>query len=144
MSDAAGLVVLVGRILFAVYFGFVAGYQFHVKQGAAAAGYAKQMNMPAPALGGWPTGAWLIAAAISIGFGIWPDVGALMIIVFLVIAAWFFHRFWEIEDQMQRLTASLLFWRNFFTVGACLMLFGTFVALGPALRFAVTSALFDF
>jgi hypothetical protein len=31
MSDAAGIVVLAGRLLFAFFFGFVAGYGGHVR-----------------------------------------------------------------------------------------------------------------
>lgn len=144
MSDAAGAVVLAGRILFAVFFGLVAGLGGHVKMGKMMEGYAAQMKFPFPALAGWPTGLWLLAGAASIALGVWPDVGSLMIIVFLIPAALYFHRFWEVEDEMQKQTASLLFWRNVFGVGAGLVFFGTFVTLGPELRFAITGALFDF
>ena len=44
MSDAAGLVVLAGRIIFAFFFGFVAGWSVHVKTGSMMEGYARQMN----------------------------------------------------------------------------------------------------
>jgi hypothetical protein len=45
------------------------------------------------AIAGWTTGLWLVAGGLSVVLGIWPDVGAL-----------YFHRFWEIEDQMQKMT----------------------------------------
>ena len=144
MSDAAGIVVLAGRLLFAGFFGFVAGYGGHVKSSQMLEGYAKQVNFPAASIAGWPTGLWLIAASLSIGLGVWPDLGSLMIIAFLVPAAAYFHRYWEIEDPMQKMNQQLLFWRNMFGIGACLVFFGTFVALGPALRFAITGSLFDF
>ena len=144
MSDAAGLFVLAGRIMFAFFFAFGAGFGFHVKMSKTAEDFSRQIGFPFPAIAGWPTGLWLIVAGISIGFGIWPDIGALMIIAFLVPAAAYFHRFWEVEDPMQKQTQQQLFWRNFFGVGACLIFFGTFVTLGPELRFALTEALFDF
>ena len=55
-------------------------------------GYAKQMNFPLPAIAGWPTGLWLIAGSLSIALGVWPDVGSLMIIAFLLPALVYFHR----------------------------------------------------
>ncbi len=67
-----------------------------------------------------------------------------MIAAFLIPAAWFFHRYWTVADPMQKMTQTQLFWRNMIGLGACAVLFGTFVALGPALRFSMTSALFDF
>ncbi|MGH2734954.1 MAG: DoxX family protein [Actinomycetota bacterium] len=144
MTDAAGAVVLVGRLVFGLYFALLAGLSFHVKMSGMAEGYAKQMKFPLPGLAGWPTGLWLFAGGISIALGIWPDLGALMIIAFLIPAALYFHRFWEVEDQMQQQQAMLLFWRNAYTVGTLLVLFGAFVALGSELRFAVTGPLFDF
>jgi putative oxidoreductase len=144
MSDAAGIVVLAGRLLFAFFFGFVAGYGGHVKNSESLEGYARQTTFPVPAIAGWPTGLWLIAGSLSIGLGVWPDVGALMIIAFLLPAFIYFHRYWEIEDPMQRMTQQQLLWRNAFGIGACLVFFGTFVALGPELRYAITTALLDF
>jgi putative oxidoreductase len=144
MSDAAGIVVLVGRLIFAFFFGFVAGYQGHVRSSQMLEGYARQVNFSAAAIAGWPTGLWLIAGSLSIALGIWPDIGALMILLFLLVAMINFHRYWEIEDPMQKMTQQQLFGRNLFGIGACLVFFGMFVAAGSGLRFAITGALFDF
>jgi putative oxidoreductase len=144
MSDAAGIIVLAGRLLFAFFFGFIAGYRGHVRSSQQLEGYARQINFPAAAIAGWPTGVWLILASLSIGLGVWPDVGSLMILAFLLTALSYFHRYWEIEDPMQKMTQQQLFWRNAFGIGACLIFFGMFVSFGPALRFAITGALFDF
>jgi putative oxidoreductase len=143
MSVATGLIVLAGRILFAAFFGAVAGVG-HIRRSDQMEGYAKGAGFPLPPIAGWPVGLWLIAGAASIALGIWPDIGALMIAAFLGPAAWFFHRYWTLGDPMQKMTQTQLFWRNMIGIGACAVMFGTFVALGSALRFAVTSALFDF
>lgn len=90
MSDAAGLVVLAGRILFAFFFGYVAAWGAHIKMGSMMEGYAKQMNFPLAAIAGWPTGLWLIVGSLSIALGVWPDVGSLMIIAFLLPALTYF------------------------------------------------------
>ena len=142
MSDAAGAVVLVGRILFAGFFGVVSGWG-HVSNSKMMEGYAASMRFPVSGIAGWPTGIWLMAASISIGLGIWPDVGALMIAAFLIPAAAYFHRYWQVHDEGKMMQRGF-FWRNVIGVGACLMMFGMFVTLGPALRFTITEPLFSF
>ncbi len=144
MSDVAGAFVLAGRVIFAVFFGYVAGYGGHIKMTKMLEGYARQVKFPVAAIAGWPTGVWLIAGALSIALGVWPDVGALMIAAFLLPALLYFHRYWDVEDPAQKQTQQQLFWRNVFGIGACLVFFGTFVTLGPDLRYVITGPLFDF
>ncbi len=50
MSDAAGVVVLIGHILFAYFFGAVAGVG-HFKRDQMMRGYARQAGFPVPAVG---------------------------------------------------------------------------------------------
>jgi putative oxidoreductase len=143
MSDAAGVVVLIGRILFAFFFGAVAGVG-HFKRDQMMRGYAQQAGFPVPAVAGWIAGLWLMVGAVSVGLGIWPDLGSLMIGAFVIPAALFFHRYWNLEDEMQKASQTQLFYRNLVILGASVVLFGTFVTLGSELRFAITAPLFDF
>jgi putative oxidoreductase len=142
MSEAAGVVVLIGRIAFAFFFGAVAGVG-HFKRGQMMRGYAEQAGFPVPAIAGWVAGLWLILGAVSVAAGIWPDVGSLMIGAFVIPAALFFHRYWTLEDQ-ERMSQTQLFYRNLIALGAALVFFGTFVTLGSELRFTITAPLFDF
>ena len=82
--------------------------------------------------------------AVSVGLGIWPDVGSLMIGAFVIPAALFFHRYWTLEDEMQKATQTQLFYRNLVILGAAVVFFGTFVTLGSELRFTITAPLFNF
>jgi putative oxidoreductase len=143
MSVGTGLIVLVGRLIFAGYFGAIAGVA-HIRNSQGMEGYAKGSGFPLPPIAGWPVGIWLILGAVSLALGIWPDIGALMIAAFLLTAATYFHRYWEVQDPGQKMTQSFAFWRNMLGTAGCAVMFGMFVAVGPALRFAVTSALFDF
>ena len=143
MSDAAGAIVAAGRILFAAFFGVLAGIG-HIRRSQMFEGFAKSTGFPVPAITGWPVGIWLIAGSLSVALGVWPDLGSLMIAVFVVPAALYFHAFWKVEDQAQKQTQRQLFWRNAVTLAACLIMFGTFVALGPALRYTITAPLFTF
>jgi putative oxidoreductase len=142
VSVAAGLVFLAGRVLFGLYFAVVAGIVGHIRNSKMLEGYARSVGFPVAAIAGWPTGLWLVAGGLSVVLGIWPDVGALMIAAFVVLGAIYFHRFWEIEDQMQKMTQQQLFGRNVIALGTTLILVGVFTGFAPELRFTITQPLF--
>src|SRR5215204_1574662 len=140
MTATEGIVVLLGRVLFAVF--FVRSGIAHVRKHEGMTGYARSAGLPFPGIGGWPAGVWLLAGAASIALGIWAEVGSLMIALFLVLAALYFHRFWMIQDEGHRQTQAGNFYRNVALLGASLVLWGFFVAAGEAVRFTLTGPLF--
>ena len=142
MNDAAGIVFLVGRILFSAFF-LVSGIGFHIRKSGMAERYARSMGFPLASLAGWPTGVWMTAGALSVALGIWPDIGLLMLIAFALPAALFFHRFWTMEGDMAQ-TQQQLFFRNVIIVGAALALFALFVSAGDGLRYVIADPLFRF
>jgi putative oxidoreductase len=142
MGDLGGWILLLGRVLVGGYFAGVSG-MFHLRKGQMAVGYARQMAFPLPALAAWPSAIWLLVSGLSILLGVWPDIGSLMIACFVIPAAWWFHRFWVIEDENQKQVATLLFGRNVVFLGASLMLFAFFAAFGDDLPLMVTGPLFD-
>lgn len=141
MSDAAAWILMVGRILFVVF--FLNSTIFHLTKGEMAIGFAKHMAFPLPFLAAWPSGAWLLAGSLSIVFGLWADVGALMLGLFVILAAAWFHRFWEIEDQDQRQTQKSNFVRNATFLGGSLIIFAFFTTFGHGLPLTLTDPLFD-
>lgn len=143
MSEAAGIIVLIGRILFVLFPGYESGFKFHLRQAKAAMGYAQSGKFPVPLLGGWPAGLWLVTASVSIAVGIFPDIGALMLAVFVTVAALYFHRFWQVTDPGERYVQTAYFYRNVIMLGACLIMFGFFALVGDGLRYAVTGSLID-
>jgi putative oxidoreductase len=143
VSDAAGVVALIGRLLFAYFFGVVAGVG-HFQKDQIMRGYARRVGFPVPAVAGWVAGLWLVFAAVSVGLGIWPDLGSLMIAAFVVPAALFFHRYWTLGDETQKASQRTAFYRNFIILAASIVFFGTFVTLGSELRFSITGPLFNF
>jgi putative oxidoreductase len=143
MSDAAGVAGLIGRLLF-VYWFVVVTAPGHFKNDKMLRGFAKESGFPLPALAGWATGLWLTLGGFSVALGIWPDLGALMLGAITIPTAAFFHRFWTNDDEMQKTLHTQLFYRNVTFLGAALVFFGTFVALGSELRFTITGPFFDF
>jgi putative oxidoreductase len=142
MSAAAGIVLLVGRVLFSVF--FARSGIGHVRRQQTMGDYARASSFPAPYLAGWPAGVWLLAASLSIALGIWPDLGSLMVAVFVVPAGLYFHHFWTLEDPAQRQMQSGNLFRNVAFLGASFAMFGLFVSIGEGLRFAITKPLFSF
>jgi uncharacterized membrane protein YphA (DoxX/SURF4 family) len=140
MKPAAGAVVLAGRILFSVFFARSASG--HIRRRGQMVGYAGSAGFPLPYLAGWPSGAWLGFASMSVALGIWPDLGALMLGAFVIPAALYFHRYWKVEDPGQRQMQAGNFYRNIALLGASLALFGLLSAAGHGLRFSITAPLF--
>lgn len=141
MSAAAGIVVLVGRVVFALF--FVVAAMGHFTRREQMVGYARSVGFPAPALAWWPSGVWLLAGAVSVALGAWPDVGVLILAAWSVPTLWWFHPFWKVEDEQQRMTQMQLFWRNVTFLGAAVTLFGLFATLGDQLRYTLTAPLFS-
>ena len=140
MNTSAGIILLAGRVLFAVFFANSA--YGHFKNHKMMTGYAKQSGVPVPVVAGWPAGAWLAAASVSVAAGIWADLGALMLAAFVIPTSWFLHAFWKIEDPAQRQNERMSFLRNVAFLGAALALFAVFASIDHGLRFAVTGSLF--
>jgi uncharacterized membrane protein YphA (DoxX/SURF4 family) len=129
--------------LFGGYFVFT-GAGLHIPKSKMAEEYARSMRFPVPAIAGWPTGVWMTAGGLSVAFGIWPDLGSLMIAAFALPAAYWFHRFWEIDDPMQRQVQQGYFGRNVTIVGACLVMFAVFAGASDSVRYAITGPAITF
>jgi len=142
MSDAAGAVLLGGRILLSLFL-YLSAYG-HVSHGKQMRGYAQSVGMPLPLLAAWPSGLWLLAAAVSLSFGIWADAGALMLGIWVIPTALLFHNFWKVEDEMQQRTQQQFFIRNLTLLGVAVALFAVFSGLGDAIPYTVTDPLFSF
>ena len=139
MSTAASAIFLVGRILFVAL--FVVSAQGHIQGHARFVATAKG-RIPVPYVAGWPVGAWLTLAIISIVLGIWSDLGVLMLAAFLIPTTILFHPFWMFSDATQRRTQRGSFFRNISLLGATLALFAFLSVVGPG-TFAITGSLFS-
>jgi putative oxidoreductase len=102
---------------------------------------ARSSGAPAPELLVPLSGAALAAGGLSILFGIWADLGALVLIATLAPITFYMHAFWKFEG-MDRLVQQAMFIKNFAMIGGWLLVFWTYNQLQdvPA---SVTDALFD-
>ncbi|MBI4311490.1 MAG: DoxX family membrane protein [Chloroflexi bacterium] len=142
MSDTAGILLLVGRVLFAAFFAFSA--MGHLMRSPMMVQYARSKKVPLAPLGGWPAGVALAAGSLSVVLGLWPDLGALLLGLLATIFAPTVHKFWAEKDPMARMNEQMSFIRNVALLGAAIALFTVFAWLGDGLRFAITAPLIRF
>lgn len=137
------ILVFIGRILFAVL--FLSSGVNHLTQLKAMAGYvSSRVPVAVPAA---PTvfgsGILLLAGALSILLGIWADLGALLVVVFLIPTALLMHPFWKEPEAETRQLEMIMFFKDIALAGAALMLIAFFSYAGHELGLTITGPLFD-
>jgi len=127
-------VLLIGRILFA--FIFLSSGFAHFAKLEAMAGYATYKKVPLARFSVLLSGAMATLGALALIFGVYADLGALLIAIFVIPTAVLMHNFWTIEDATTKQGEMSSFMKNIALGGAALILF-VLVArgtdIGPAL-----------
>jgi putative oxidoreductase len=133
-------VALVGRILFVALF-LGSGYA-HLAQTQAMAGYAASKGVPLAKVAVQVSGVLIIVGALMLLLGIWADLGALLLVVFLVPAAFLMHAFWKETDPQAKQLEMVQFQKDVALAGASLLIFALIVQLGDGFGLAITDPLF--
>jgi putative oxidoreductase len=134
------IIILVGRVLFAFLF-LTSGYA-HLAKRQMMAPYAAAKGVPAAMAGVVGSGVLLLAGSLSVLLGIWADLGALLLVIFLVPTAVLMHAFWKETDPQARMTEMIQFNKDIALAGAALMLFAFFSYVGDNLGLTITGPLF--
>lgn len=118
-SAVADVAFLAGRGLFAVVVGYLAlGNLLDLE---AAVGYARSKGAPLAAVS-VPLGSLgLILGALAVLLGLYPAVGVLAIVAFLVPITIIMHDFWTVEGA-ERQNERIHFLKNLGLIGAALVL----------------------
>ena len=127
------LILVIGRILFGGFF-LMSGIN-HFTKLEAMTGYAKYKKLPAAKLGVLISGLMLVIGGITIILGYYADLGALLLAIFLVLAAVIFHNFWKETDTTAKQNEMLGFMKDMALAGAALILFALVVKHGTDLDF---------
>jgi putative oxidoreductase len=134
------VVALIGRILFVVLFlGSALG---HLTQTQAMAGYAASKGVPAAKAATLVSGVVMLVGAIMVVLGLWADLGALLLAVFLLPTALLMHAFWKETDAQARQQEMIQFQKDVALAGAALLVFALIVKLGDDLGLTITGPLF--
>ncbi|WP_199433034.1 DoxX family membrane protein [Qaidamihabitans albus] len=133
------VLVLIGRILFVAI--FLASALGHLTQTRAMAGYAESKGVPFAKVLVPGTGVLLGVGGLMVLLGVWADLGALLLLVFLVPTALMMHPFWKEQDQQARQNEMIQFNKDISLGGAALTLFA-FFAYVEDLGLTITGPLF--
>ena len=127
------LILVIGRILFGGFF-LMSGIN-HFTKLEAMTGYAKYKKLPAAKLGVLISGLMLVIGGLSVILGYYVDLGALLLAIFLVLAAVIFHNFWKETDATAKQNEMLGFMKDIALAGAALILFALVSKYGADLDF---------
>lgn len=134
------VLVLIGRILFVTV--FLASAFGHFTQTAAMTGYAESRGVPLAKLAVPASGALLLVGGLMVLLGVWADLGALLLVVFLVPTAILMHPFWKETDAQAKQNEQVHFMKDMGLAGAALMLFALFAHVDD-LGLTITGPLFS-
>ena len=134
---------LVGRFLFGLLF-VVSGIVGHLAGHRQLTGYAAAKRIPFAGPAVIVSGVMIILGGIGIIAGIWADLSALMIAVFLVGTTFLLHNFWTLpkDDATARLQDMTQFQKDLALLGASLVFFAV-TAFGGEFGPSLTDPLFD-
>jgi len=114
------ILFLAGRLLFGGL--FVYNGVNHFRNYAATRGYCAYKHVPMPGASAIISGLWLVVAGSSVVIGFRPEVGLVLIALFLLVVTPVIHDFWKIADPAQRLGEMVNFTKNAALMGAALMM----------------------
>lgn len=134
------VVFLIGRILFAML--FISSGLAHFANRAQMAPFAEAQGAPWPMLSVVGSGAMIVVGGLLVLLGLWADVGALLLVAFLIPAAFLLHNFWTIEDPQEAQGQRAHFVKNVALTGAALIVLYLYWALGDAADLSLSGPLF--
>ena len=129
------IVLIIGRVLFALL--FISSGVSHLTKLEAMTGYAKYKKVPAAKLSVIVSGLMILVGGLYIALGIYADLGALLIALFLIPAALLMHAFWKETDATAKQNEQIAFNKDLSLAGAALILFalvatGALTDFGPS------------
>ena len=134
------IVLIIGRVLFALL--FISSGVSHLTKLEAMTGYAQYKKVPAAKFSVVLSGLMILVGGLYIAFGVYADLGALLIALFLIPTSFLMHAFWKETDATAKQNESIGFFKNLSLAGAALIIFA-FVATGTEFGPSVTGAFFN-
>jgi uncharacterized membrane protein YphA (DoxX/SURF4 family) len=110
----------IGRILFGGYFIF--GGINHFKNLEMMSGYAQSKGTPFPKYSVALSGLLLLIGGVSILLNVYPGIGLISLIIFLLPVTLIIHAPWKVQDPQAKMGETVNFMKNFALVGAVLIM----------------------
>jgi len=90
------VIALIGRILLVLVF-LGSGTTGHIGQRKGMAQYASSAGIPAAEPLVVLSGVMIVVGGLMVALGVWGDLGALLLLVFVVATAFLIHAFWKLR-----------------------------------------------
>ena len=127
-TTITGILTVAARAMMALIF-LMSAVGNKIPNFTAIAGYMGSEGVPAPKLMLVGAIAFLLLGSVSLILGYKARIGAALLLVFLVLATYFFHDFWTVADAAARQDQTIQFMKNLSMMGA--MLFVVAIGAGP-------------
>jgi putative oxidoreductase len=121
-SQLQGILGLIGRIALCAIFLLAAAGDIPNYNGTVKLMNDHGVPYPEYLLGG--AIAFLILGSLSVILGLWARLGALLLLVFLIMASVFFHNFWDMSTRKEWQDQMIHFMKNLSMAGAMLFIMG--------------------
>ena len=115
-----GIISLAGRVLLATIF-FMSAVGNKIPKFDGVAGYMAKEGVPIPKVMLAGAIVFLIVGSLSLMAGFKARIGALLLLIFLVLATYFFHDFWTFADPKAQQAQMIQFMKNLSMMGAMTM-----------------------
>lgn len=112
-------IVLLARILYAGSL-LVLGIN-NLVQPQGMARYAASKDVPRPRTLVPVSGGVIVLGSLSVMLGVFPRIGALLILVFLIPVTIIMHNFWTVRDPEAQRNEQIHFWKNMALIGGALL-----------------------
>lgn len=113
------ILFLIGRILFSLIF-IVSGFT-HLKEFNHTVEEVKKAKTPFPKLSVAVMSLFALVGGLSVAFGFYSNIGAFLLLIFLLPTTFIVHRFWGLPDDQKQIQ-SVHFFKNLSLLGATLMI----------------------
>ena len=129
MTTLFGVLALIGRLLIVAIF-LLAAVGQKIPKFSDTAAYMASEGVPVPKIMLVGAILFLIAGGLSVAAGFKARIGATLLLIFLLLATYYFHDFWTItEDPQAKQEQMIQFMKNASMMGAMLLV----IAHGPGL-----------
>lgn len=134
------VLLLIGRIAYALIF-IASGIMGHLVGLDGTSQYAASKGLNNARMMVMVSGVMILVGGLFIALGLWMDLGAILLIIFLVSAMFLIHTFWKIDDEMESQMTMTHFMKDLALAGAALMLLG-FMSLVDEVPLSISDRLF--
>lgn len=115
-----GIVAVVGRVFLCTIF-LLSALGNKIPNFQTVAGIMAKVGIPAPQFMLVGAIVFLIAGSLSVIVGYRARIGAALLLVFLVLATYYFHNFWTLSDTQLKQEQMIQFMKNLALMGAMLL-----------------------